>query len=180
MSCVDPLSIALLLVGVTVTVIVVARACEPIGLPSPLVLLGVGAVGSLLPVVPQISMSPELVLYGLLQPLLYAAAISTSLVDIRTNAVPILGLSVGLVLFTALGVALVAQALIPDLPFAVAFALGAIVAPPDAVAATAVARQIGLPRRITTLLEGESLLNDATAPRWPLRGWRCTARAARR
>lgn len=163
MSCVDPLSIALLLVGVTVTVIVVARACEPIGLPSPLVLLGVGAVGSLLPVVPQISMSPELVLYGLLPPLLYAAAISTSLVDIRTNAVPILGLSVGLVLFTALGVALVAQALIPDLPFAVAFALGAIVAPPDAVAATAVARQIGLPRRITTLLEGESLLNDATA-----------------
>lgn len=162
-ALVDPLSVAMLLVGITATVILVARACEPFGLPTPLALLAVGAIGSLLPGIPEISMSPELVLFGLLPPLLYAAAIGTSLIDIRANTAGILGLSVGLVLFTALGVALVARLLIPDLPFAVAFALGAIVAPPDAVAATAVARRIGLPRRITTILEGESLLNDATA-----------------
>ena len=101
-------------------------------------------------------------LYGLLPPLLYAAALSTSLLDIKTNRAAILSLSVGLVLFTALGVGVVAWLLLP-IPFALALALGAIVAPPDAVAATSVARRIGLPRRITTILEGESLLNDATA-----------------
>ncbi|MGO4245558.1 cation:proton antiporter, partial [Janibacter sp. RAF20_2_2] len=81
---------------------------------------------------------------------------------LKAQRVAIAGLSVGLVLFTALGVAVVASALLP-IDFALAFALGAIVAPPDAVAATAVARSIGLPRRVVTLLEGESLLNDATA-----------------
>jgi CPA1 family monovalent cation:H+ antiporter len=144
-------------------VIVVARIAEPTGLPVPLVLLAVGVLASFLPFVPDVGMSPDLVLFGLLPPLLYAAAISTSLIDIRRNTVPILSLSVGLVLFTALGVALVTRWLVPDIPFAVAFALGAVVAPPDAVAATAVARRIGLPRRTTTILEGESLLNDATA-----------------
>jgi CPA1 family monovalent cation:H+ antiporter len=123
----------------------------------------VGVLASFLPFVPDLRMSPDLVLFGLLPPLLYAAAISTSLIDIRRNTVPILSLSVGLVLFTALGVALVTRWLVPAIPFALAFALGAVVAPPDAVAATAVARRIGLPRRTTTILEGESLLNDATA-----------------
>ena len=108
------------------------------------------------------ALSPEVVLLGLLPPLLYAAAITTSLVDLKANRVAIAGLSVGLVLFTATGVGVAAWLMLP-VPFAVAFALGAVVAPPDAVAATAVARSSGLPRRVVTILEGESLLNDATA-----------------
>lgn len=155
-------TLALTLVAIAVTVIVVARLCAPFGLPSPIALLLVGLVASVLPFVPDVSLDPDVVLLGLLPPLLYAAARGTSLVDIRANRGAILGLSVGLVLFTTFGVALIAWWLLP-IPFAVAVALGAIVAPPDAVAATAVARGIGLPRRVTTILEGESLLNDATA-----------------
>ena len=155
------MDLALTLVSIA-TVILVGRLCEPLGLPAPLALLGVGVAASYVPGLPTIEMSPEVVLFGLLPPLLYAAALNTSLIDLRKLLTPILGLSVGLVLFTALGVALVASWLLP-ISFAVAFALGAIVAPPDAVATTAVARRIGLPRRTTTVLEGESLLNDATA-----------------
>lgn len=153
---------ALTLVAIVATVIVVARLSAPLGVPAPLALLAVGIAASFVPGIPDVELSPEVVLLGLLPPLLYAAALGTSLLDIRRLLTPILGLSVGLVLFTALGVAVVASWLLP-IPFAVAFALGAIVSPPDAVAATAVARRIGLPRRITTILEGESLLNDATA-----------------
>ena len=156
------MDLALTLVAIAATVILVGRLCEPLGLPAPLALLGVGVAASYVPGLPTIEMSPEMVLFGLLPPLLYAAALNTSLIDLRKLLTPILGLSVGLVLFTALGVALVASWLLP-ISFAVAFALGAIVAPPDAVATTAVARRIGLPRRTTTVLEGESLLNDATA-----------------
>lgn len=156
------MELTIALVVIAATVIVVANASERFGLPSPLVLLVVGALGSVLPFVPEISLSPEVVLLGLLPPLLYAAALNSSLVDMRSNRGPILILAVGLVLFTALGVALVTWLLLP-IPFAIAVALGAIVAPPDAVAATAIARRIGLPRRVTTILEGESLLNDATA-----------------
>ena len=101
-------------------------------------------------------------LIGLLPPLLYAAAIRTSLVDIKANRRAIGLLAVGLVIFTTAIVGLVAWWLLP-IPLAAAFAFGAVVAPPDAVAATAIARRIGLPRRVVTVLEGESLLNDATA-----------------
>ncbi len=153
---------AAVLVGIVLVVIIVGRASAPHGIPTPIALLVVGAGLSFVPAMPDLPLSPDLVLFGLLPPLLYAAALSTSLLDIRAQRAPILGLSVGLVLFTALGVALVARVLLP-IDFALALALGAIVAPPDAVAATAVARRIGLPRRVTTILEGESLLNDATA-----------------
>lgn len=156
------MELVLTVVAVTLTVIVVARLCEPVGFPAPLALLAVGILASVAARGPLITLSPDIVLFGLLPPLLYAAALGTSLFDVKTHLTPILGLSVGLVLFTALGVALVAWWLLP-VPFAVAFALGAVVAPPDAVAATTVARGIGLPRNITTILEGESLLNDATA-----------------
>lgn len=133
-----------------------------LGAQGPVVLLLMGVVGSYLPFVDEPTLSPELILIGVLPPLLYAAAVNTSLVDFRANLAPIGWLSVGLVLFTAAGVGLVLWRVL-DVPFAAAFALGAIVAPPDAVAATAVARQIGLPRRVVTILEGESLVNDATA-----------------
>ena len=144
------------------TVIVVAGFAQRWRVASPLALLVVGVAVSYVPFIPTPELSSEVVLVGLLPPLLYAAAIRTSLVDFRANWTPILGLSVGLVLFTAAGVGLVTWRLL-GVPFAVAFALGAVVAPPDAVAATAVARRIGLPRRIVTILEGESLVNDATA-----------------
>jgi Na+/H+ antiporter len=153
---------ALTLLAIAATVVAVAGLSARAQLPAPLVLLVVGVAGSYVPFIPEPTLSSEVVLVGLLPPLLYAAAIRTSLVDFRENRGTIGALSVGLVLFTAAGVALTAWWLLP-IPFAVAFALGAIVAPPDAVAATAVARQIGLPRRIVTILEGESLLNDATA-----------------
>jgi Na+/H+ antiporter len=104
-----------------------------------------------------------MVLFGLLPPLLYAAALQTSLVDFNANRRSILLLSVGLVAFTTAGVGVLTHAVLPDLGWAACFAIGAVVAPPDAVAATAIGRRIGLPRRIVTILEGESLLNDATA-----------------
>ncbi|HSF98590.1 MAG TPA: cation:proton antiporter, partial [Ornithinibacter sp.] len=156
------MELASAIVAIVLVVIVVSRVTAPVGIPTPIALLLVGAALSFVPAVPQLTLSSDLVLYGLLPPLLYAAALSTSLLDIRANRAAILGLSVGLVLFTTVGVAVVAWLLLP-IPFAVAIALGAIVAPPDAVAATSVARRIGLPRRVTTILEGESLLNDATA-----------------
>ena len=155
------MELAALVVAIVLVVILVSRV-TPSGIPTPIALLVVGAVLSFVPGIPEVRLSSDLVLYGLLPPLLYAAALSTSLLDVRAHRGAILSLSVGLVLFTAAGVGLVAWLMLP-ITFALALALGAIVAPPDAVAATAVARRIGLPRRITTILEGESLLNDATA-----------------
>lgn len=145
------------------TVVVVAWGSRRFDLPGPLVLIAVGIVGSYLPFVPEIRLEPEVVLVGILPPLLYAAAIQTSLVDFNANRRPILLLSVGLVAFTTFGVGAIVHTVLPSIGWSSAFALGAVVAPPDAVAATAIGRRIGLPRRIVTLLEGESLLNDATA-----------------
>src|SRR6476620_5993696 len=134
-----------------------------IGVPSPLLLVVAGVGASFLPFVPQVHLEPEVVLIGLLPPLLYAASISSSLVDFNTYRRSILLLSVGAVVFTTLGVGWLVHEMIPGIPWAVAIALGAVVAPPDAVAATAIGRHIGLPRKIVTILEGESLFNDATA-----------------
>lgn len=131
-------------------------------LSEPLVLTLAGMVGSYLWFVPTVEIHPEVVLLGLLPPLLYTAAINTSLIDFKANVRPIALLSVGLVLFTAFVVGTVVWLLLP-VPYVVAVALGAVVAPPDAVAASAIARRTGMPRRIVTLLEGESLFNDATA-----------------
>jgi len=153
---------ALVLVALAATVIVVAAGARRWELSAPLLLTAVGILVSFVPWVPEIEVGPEVILFGILPPLLYAASIRTSLVDLGANKRVIGLLSVGLVVFTAFGVALVSWRLL-DVPFAAALALGGIVAPPDAVAATAVARRIGLPRRIGTILEGESLFNDATA-----------------
>jgi len=153
---------ALTLLAIAAVVVLVAATARRLGASAPLLLVAVGAVLSFVPAVPEVEVGPQVILLGILPPLLYAASIRTSLVDLGANKRVIGLLSVGLVLFTALGVALVVWKLL-DVPFAVALALGGIVAPPDAVAATAVARRIGLPRRIVTILEGESLFNDATA-----------------
>jgi monovalent cation/hydrogen antiporter len=132
------------------------------GLSAPLVLMLVGIAASFVPQIPEVHLSSEVVLVGLLPPLLYATAIRSSVVDFKQQAKPIGLLSVGLVIVTALGVGLIVTLML-GVPFAVGFAIGAVVAPPDAVAATSVARRVGLPRRIVTILEGESLFNDATA-----------------
>ncbi len=156
------MELAIGLVALVATVLVVSAFCDRIGLAAPLVLTVVGIAGSFIPAIPDVPLHPDVVLLGLLPPLLYAAASKASLVDFKQNLRPIGMLSVGLVLFTAAAVGVVTSALL-DIPFAAGLALGAIVGPPDAVAATAVGRRIGLPRRVTTLLEGESLFNDATS-----------------
>ncbi|MEJ7633928.1 Na+/H+ antiporter [Aeromicrobium sp.] len=153
---------ALTLVTLLAIVVAVSAGAGRIGMSAPLVLIVVGIVGSYLPFVPDFELTPELVLVGLLPPLLYAASIRSSLIDFRANKRPILLLSIGLVIFTTVGVGFLVSVLL-DVPLAVGFALGAVVAPPDAVAATAIARRVGLPRRVVTILEGESLVNDATA-----------------
>jgi CPA1 family monovalent cation:H+ antiporter len=155
--------VALPLLGIVVVAAAVAGLSQRFGRSAPLLLVATGVVVSFIPGVPRAHIEPDLVLFGLLPPLLYAAAIRTSLVDFRANRQPILLLSVGLVAFTTVAVGLIAWWVVPALSWAAAFAIGAVVAPPDAVAATAVARRIGLPRRIVTILEGESLVNDATA-----------------
>jgi monovalent cation/hydrogen antiporter len=163
MARMSAVEITALLCGLAVGVLACTWLAEKIDIPAPFVLILVGIAASYVPGIPDVELSEEVVLFGLLPPLLYAAAQGTSLVDFRANRRPILLLSVGLVAFTALGVGWVAHALLPGISWPIAFAIGAVVAPPDAVAATAIGRRIGLPRRIVTILEGESLLNDATA-----------------
>jgi monovalent cation/hydrogen antiporter len=153
--------ITLALCGLAVGVLVCTWVAGRFDVPAPLLLVLVGIGVSYVPGLPNVELSEEVVLYGLLPPLLYAAAQGASLVDFRVNRRPIMLLSVGLVVFTMLGVGWLAHALLPGVPWAIAFAIGAVVAPPDAVAATAIGRRIGLPRRIVTILEGESLFNDA-------------------
>ncbi|WP_211881418.1 Na+/H+ antiporter [Pseudarthrobacter albicanus] len=134
-----------------------------LNVPVPLLLVLAGVGCSFLPFVPRIELTPELVLIGLLPPLLYAAALRTSLFDFGSNRRAIGLLSVGYVIFGTVAVGFVVSWLFPEIPLAAAMALGAVVAPPDAVAATAIARKVGMPRRIVNILEGESLVNDATA-----------------
>ena len=154
---------ALYVLAIVVTVAFVAGASRRLGWSPPLVLVVVGVVASLIPGVPTFELDPDLVLFGLLPPLLYAAAIRTSLIDFAAVREALIILAVGLVAVTTVVVGLAAWWVVPSVSLAAALALGAVVAPPDAVAATAVGRRIGLPRRITTILEGESLVNDATA-----------------
>jgi monovalent cation/hydrogen antiporter len=151
------------LVSLVLGVLVLTALAERLRFPPPVLLVGAGIAAAYVPGVPEVRLSPEVVLVGLLPPLLYSTALRTSLIDFTANRRSILLLSIGLVVFTTVGVAVVVRAVLPSVPWWTAFAIGAVVAPPDAVAATAVARRIGLPRRLVTVLEGESLLNDATA-----------------
>jgi CPA1 family monovalent cation:H+ antiporter len=157
------MSPAVEVVGLVVIAATVAALAKRIGASAPLLLVGVGVLFSFLSFIPRVDVDPHVILVGLLPPLLYSAAIRTSLVDFTANRQVIALLSVGAVVFSTVAVGLVVWAVIPSLTLAAGFALGAVVAPPDAVAATAVARKVGLPRRIVTILEGESLVNDATA-----------------
>src|SRR3989442_11869873 len=112
---------------------------------------------------PRVQIDPDLIFLFVLPPLLYIAAFFAPLRRLRANLGVIGSLAVGLVVASAFAAAAVVHAMIPGIPWAVALALGAIVAPPDEIAATAIATRLAVPRRIVTILEGESLLNDATA-----------------
>lgn len=149
--------------AVLVGAVLVAALARRFALSSPLLLVITGLAVGLIPGVPMIILEPELVLFVLLPPLLWSAGLESSYVNLRRNRAAIGMLAVGLPLVTTFAVGIVAFELVPDLSLAAALTLGAIVAPPDAVSATAIGRRLGLPRRMMTLLGGESLLNDATA-----------------
>lgn len=150
--------ITLLLIGV-----VLAALSRRIGAPYPALVALTGAALALIPGVPSITLDPELALTLFVAPVLADAAFDSSPRDMRANWRAIASLALGAVALTVIVVALVARMLVPDMPWAAAIALGAIVAPPDAAAATAVLRQLRPPHRLLVILEGESLFNDASA-----------------
>jgi CPA1 family monovalent cation:H+ antiporter len=152
-----------LFLGLLIAVAALVSIARWLGIAYPVFLVIGGLVLGLLPGVPRIHVDPELVFVVVLPPLLYIAAYMTPVRNLRANLGTISSLAVGLVVASAAAVAAIAHALIPGLPWPVAFALGGIVAPPDAIAATAVTRRLAVSRQIVTILEGESLLNDATA-----------------
>ncbi|QWB23143.1 MULTISPECIES: Na+/H+ antiporter [Streptomyces] len=141
----------------------IAAAARRTPVPAPLLLVAIGLAVSYVPGVPEYTLDPHIVLPLILPPLLYTAATDSSYLDLRAQLRPVAMLSVGYVLFATFVVGWALYLIVPDLPLTAALVFGAVVAPPDAVAATAVARRVGLPSRITTILQGESLLNDATA-----------------
>ncbi|NSC21174.1 Na+/H+ antiporter [Streptomyces albus subsp. chlorinus] len=136
---------------------------DKVNLPSPVLMTIFGGVLALIPSVPNVTLPPEYILPLVLPPLIYAAAQRTSWRQFAANKRPIFLMAVALVFVTTAAVAAVANALVPGLGVAGAVALGALVAPPDPVAATAVAGTVGLPRRLVSALEGEGLFNDVTA-----------------
>lgn len=130
--------------------------------PYPIALVAGGAALGLVPNLPENMFDPQLVLVTVLPPILYQAALLTSWTDFKANLREIGLLAIGLVAATTLAVGAVLKFLVPDVPWAVAFTLGAIVSPPDAVAATSILSRLNIPRRMVTVLEGESLVNDAS------------------
>ncbi|HUR85267.1 MAG TPA: Na+/H+ antiporter [Solirubrobacteraceae bacterium] len=155
--------VELVLISLLVAVAALATAARLANIPYPIVLVVGGLVLGFVPGVPDTALAPELVLVLFLPPLLYSAAFFANLHDLRAAARPISLMAIGLVLATMCVVAVVAHAIVDGLPWAAAFALGAIVAPTDPIAATEIARRVGAPRRVISLIEGESLLNDGTA-----------------
>jgi len=149
--------------GLLVAVAALALLARRLRIPYPILLVVGGLLLGLIPRLPRVRLDPDLVFLFFLPPLLYPAALFTSWRDFRANLRPISLLAIGLVLFTTVLVGLLAHYLIPGLPLAAGFVLGAIVSPPDAIAATSIAERLNVPRRIVTVLEGESLVNDATA-----------------
>jgi CPA1 family monovalent cation:H+ antiporter len=149
--------------AILVAIAILFEIAGRVGVPYP-TLFVLGGLGlAFVPGLPRIKLEPELVLLVFLPPLLFNAAAESPIRDLRANLAPLIRLSIGLVIFTMVIVAVVAHAAIPGLSWAAAFTLGAIVAPTDALAATTVFRRLGAPRVVRTLIEGEALFNDATA-----------------
>lgn len=152
-----------LVIGLLAAMAAIALLAARLRIPYPILLVLGGLAISFIPGLPKVRIAPELVFLVFLPPLLYYAGLMTTWRDFKANLRPIVALAVGLVLITTVVVAGVAWYVVPGMTIAAAFALGAIVSPPDAVAATAVTSRLRVPRRIVTILEGESLVNDATA-----------------
>ena len=144
-------------------VLLLTTVAQKLVVPYPILLVIGGLILGLIPGLPTVTLSPDLVFLVFLPPILWAAAYFTSWREFKENLRPISWLAVGLVLATTAAVAAVARAVLPGLGWAEAIALGAIVSPPDAVSATAIGKRLRIPRRVVTILEGESLVNDATA-----------------
>src|SRR5262250_3209714 len=151
------------LLGVLLAAVLLAALARKIGAPYPAFLALVGAILAFLPGTPKFSIDPAVVLALFVAPVLLDAAYDASPRDLKDKWAPLTGLVVFAVGLTTLAVAWVVRALVPEMPWAPAIALGAVVAPPDAAAATAVLRPLRPPHRLLTILEGESLLNDASA-----------------
>jgi CPA1 family monovalent cation:H+ antiporter len=151
-----------LVLGLLVVVAVLALVSHRLHVPYPIVLVLGGLALALVPGLPPVSLAPDVVFLLFLPPLIFSGGWYTSIRDFKANLRPIGLLSIGLVLFTIVGVAAVAHAAVPGLSWPVAFVIGAIVSPTDAIAATAIFERMGVPRRVITVLEGESLVNDAT------------------
>jgi len=156
-------SVAETIIGLLAAAVAFVWLAARIRVPYPVMLVAGGLALGFIPHLPRFSLEPDLIFLLFLPPLLYYPALLTSWRDFRSNLGPISMLAVGLVLFTMVVVALVARVLAPELSWPAAFVLGAIVSPPDAVAATAVLQMMRIPKRIITILEGESLVNDASA-----------------
>lgn len=158
----DVIRMALLGVAAIVTIVAAGVFSKKLGVAAPLILIVIGVGFSFIPGAPT-AVPHELILVGLLPPILYSAAIAVPVVDFRRNLLSISALSVALVIVTAVVTGLILYLVFPSLNLAAAIAIGAVISPTDAVAATAVAKKLGLPPRLVTILEGESLVNDATA-----------------
>ncbi|HYZ78603.1 MAG TPA: Na+/H+ antiporter [Gaiellaceae bacterium] len=152
----------LVLLGLLAAVAALMALAPTLRIPYPILLVVGGLALGFIPGVPELTLPPDLVLVGVLPPLLYSSGFFTSLRDVRANAQSITLLATGLVAATMAAVAVVAHEVV-GLAWAPAFVLGAVVAPTDPIAATAIARRLGVPRRVVTIVEGESLVNDATA-----------------
>src|SRR5262245_59450392 len=151
------------LLALFVAAVILASVARRVGAPYPVFLALGGALLAFVPGAPSFTVPPELALALFVAPVLLDAAFDASPRDLKDNWAPVTGLVIFAVGFTTAAVAVVSHALIPTMPWAAAIALGALVAPPDAVAATAVLRPLRPPHRLLTVLEGESLLNDASA-----------------
>ncbi|MGN0063271.1 MAG: cation:proton antiporter [Nocardioides sp.] len=158
-----PHELILIVVGGLAILVVASVLSHRTGIAAPLLLLAFGIGASYVPGMPEIEVAPEVILAGVLPPLLYASAVRMPILDVRRNLGLIAWLSVVLVIVSALVVGVVVHWLFPHIPFALAVALGAVLSPTDAVAATAIGKRLGLPPRLMTVLEGESLVNDASA-----------------
>lgn len=157
------LDYALVAIAGIVLIVAAAAFSSKLGVAAPLLLVIVGIGYSFIPGVPVIEVEPELILVGVLPLLLYAAAIQLPVVDFRRNFGSISALSVLLVVGSALLTGFVLFTILPDLDLATAIALGAVISPTDVVAATSIGKRLGLPPRLLAILEGEGLVNDATA-----------------
>jgi len=152
----------LVLLGLLAAVAALMALAPTLRIPYPILLVAAGLALGFIPGLPDLTLPPDLVLVGVLPPLLYSSGFFTSLRDARANAKPITVLATGLVAATMAAVAVVAHEAV-GMAWAPAFVLGAVVAPTDPIAATSIARRLGVPRRVVTIVEGESLVNDATA-----------------